>query len=67
MYLTEATYVHLYFAVLALSWENSDYAVGEGDGQATVCLQLRDVLAPTETDIWVSILVVDSSTVAGIQ
>ena len=51
--------------MLNVTWVQSLYEVGEGDGQFAACIQLNDVVDPTEAEVWVSINSMDGAVAEG--
>ena len=51
--------------MLSVTWVASEYPVGEGDGDITLSLQLNGVVDPTETEVWVSLFLVDNEVATG--
>lgn len=42
-------------AVLRVNFTETTFTVAEADGFVTVCLQLLDVMEPTEAQVWVAL------------
>lgn len=51
--------------MLSVSFAESVYPVGEGDGIVTLCLELLDIIEQTERDIEVELAAFDGSLAIG--